>query len=178
MTTSVPRLFKAIAAVALFNGVLVLSVSDDLYAADKEKEAKKLAADLKSAKDTKTKINALTELGKLGQLMKSLVADAMPDIYKSLDDKDAGVRAAAAICLGMCDDDPEKAVPPLVKILKDDKSDEAKIGAAKGLGAMGPNAKAAVPALSEIRNKLKDDKKSALGKNAQNALKSIQARQK
>ena len=178
MTAPVQRFFKALAAVALFNGVLALSVSDDLYAADKEKEAKKLAAELKSAKDAKARITALNELGKLGQLMKTLVADAMPDIYKCLDDKDAGVRAAAAYTLGLCDPDPDMAVPPLVKILKDDKSDEAKIGAAKGLAAMGPSARAALPALNEIRTKLKDDKKSALLKNAQGAIKSISARQK
>src|SRR5581483_994625 len=50
--------------------------------------------------------------------------------------KDAGVRAAAAICLGQCDEPGEKAVPVLVKMLKEDKSEAAKIGAAKGLGAM------------------------------------------
>lgn len=172
------RFAQALAAVALFNGVLLLSVSDELYAADKEKQAKQLAVDLRTAKDAKAKVAALQEIGKLGQLMKTLVADAMPDVYKALDDKDAGVRAAAAYALGLCDDAPEKSVPPLVKILKEDSSDEAKIGAAKGLAAMGPSAKGALPALNEIRAKLKDNKKSPLGKTAQGAIKSIQARQK
>ena len=42
------------------------------------------------------KVTALQELGKLAAIQKSLVADALPDIYKALEDKDAGIRAAAA----------------------------------------------------------------------------------
>lgn len=170
------RFAKALAVVALFNGVLYLCVREEALAADKEAEAKKYAMELKAGKDAKTKINALTELGKLGQIMKSLVTDALPEIYKALDDKDAGVRAAAAYCLGQCDEPADKALPPLRKMLKDDKDEAAKIGAAKGLAAMGPTAKDALDDLKDIAKNA--DKKSPLGKAAINAIKSINMKNK
>ena len=170
------KLAKCLAAVALFNGVLYLCLSQELIAADKEAEAKKYAEELKKGKDTKAKVTALQELGKLGQIQKSLVEPAIPDIYKALDDKDAGIRAAAAYCLGLCDPPADMALPPLRKLLKEDKEDSVKIGAAKGLAAMGENAKEAVPDLKAI---MKDaDKKSPLFKAAQGALKSINGAKK
>lgn len=170
------RFAKALAVVCLVNGTLFLCVSQEAYSQSKVADAKKYTNELKSAKDAKTRINALSELGKLGAIMKSLTEDAMPDILKALEDKDATVRAAAAQCLGKCDPDPEKAVPALVKILNDDKDTDARIGAAKGLASMGMTAKAAA---ADLRKIVKDaDKKSALGKQAQVALKSIGGKQK
>lgn len=170
------RFAKALAVVCLLNGILYLCVSQEAFAQSKAAEAKKYTMELKSAKDAKTKVNALNELGKLGQIMKALADDAMPDILKALEDKDATVRAAAAQCLGRCDPDPEKAVPALVKILNEDKDTDAKIGAAKGLASMGTSAKAA---LDDLRKIVKDaDKKSALGKQAGIAVKSINGKQK
>src|SRR5262245_49825786 len=162
------RFVKAMAAVALFNGVLYLSLNPEAYASNEE-DAKKYTNDLKTSKDAKVRIAALNELGRLAAVMTSYAADAMPSIYAALEDKDAGVRAAAAACLGACDQPADKSIPALVKILKDDKEDTAKIGALKGLTAMGSAAKTALP---EIR-KLTADKKSALGKAAQQAAKAI-----
>lgn len=171
------RFAKALAVVALFNGVLALCVSDELLASDKEEEAKKYTKDLKTSSDPKVKITALNELAKLARLMKSLGEPALPEIYKCLDDKDAGVRAAAAYCLGECDDVPEKALPALTKVLNNTKEDDSvRIGAAKGLAAMGPHAKAANKDLRAIVTAA--DKKSKLGKEAQNALKSINQKAK
>ena len=170
------RFAKALAVMFFLNGILFLCVSQDAYAESKAAEAKKYTMELKTAKDAKTRVLALTELGKLGQIMKSLTDDAMPDILKAMDDKDAAVRTAAAQCLGKCDPDPEKAVPALVKMLNEDKNDDAKIGAAKGLAAMGTSAKAAT---DDLRKVVKDaDKKSQLGKQAGIALKSINMKQK
>jgi len=162
------RFGKALAAVALFNGVLFLSLPSDAQASN-ESDAKKYTMELKTGKDAKAKINALHELGKLAAIMKSYAEDALPDIYKSLDDKDAGIRAAAAQALGACDEPAEKAVPPLLKLLKEDKDESVKIGAAKGLGSMGPNAKAA---LGELRN-LAGDKTSKIAPAAKAAVKAI-----
>ena len=170
------RFAYALAAVCLVNGILYLCVSQEAIAQGKLAEAKKYTAELKSAKDAKTKVTALTELGKLGQIMNSLAEDAMPDILKALEDKDATVRAAAAQCLGKCGPDPEKAVPALVKILTEDKNEDAKIGAAKGLASRGVAAKAAA---DDLRKVIKDaDKKSALGKQANIALKSVNGKVK
>jgi HEAT repeat protein len=163
------RFVKALSAVALFNGILLLAVRQDLIAASDIADARKYTDDLKKTKDSKVKTSALLELGKLAVIQKGLVSDALPDIYKSLDDKDAGVRAAAATCLGQCDEPADKAVPVLMKLLKDDKEDSVKIGAAKGLAAMGPEAKAALPALKELAA----DKKSPIGRAAKDAVKAI-----
>jgi HEAT repeat protein len=164
------RFAKSLAAIALFNGLIYLSVRQEAVAASDIADAKKYTEDLKKAKDSKVRVIALQELGKLAVVQKSLVADALPDIYKSLEDKDASVRAAAATCLGQCDEPTEKSLPALMKLLKDDKEDSVKIGAAKGLAAMGPAAKdAALKTLQEYAS----DKKSDLGKAARVAIKAI-----
>jgi HEAT repeat protein len=163
------RFLKAAAAVVLFNGVLYLSLPSEAQAGP-ERDAARYTAELKTAKDAKTKANALHELGKLAAIMKSYAAEALPDIYKSLDDKDASVRAAAAQALGACDEPADKAVPALLKLVKEDKDDSVKIGAVKGLGSMGPNAKSALGTLRELAA----DKKSKVGGAAKAAMKAIQ----
>ncbi len=167
-----PRFIKALAAVALFNGTLYLCVRQEVIAASDAADAKKYTEDLRKGKDAKVKVTALKELGKLAVVQKSLVADALPDIYKSLEDKDASIRAAAATCLGQCDEPIDKAVPLLTKMLKEDKEDSVKIGAAMGLGSIGPSAKAALPTLQELAG----DKKSPVGKAAKAAVKAIRAK--
>jgi len=162
------RFVKALSLVALFNGVLYFSLTPVAYA-NNEEDAKKYTQDLKKGKDAKVKVTALLELGKLAAIQKPLVADALPDIYKALADKDASIRAAAAQCLGACDEPADKAVPELMKLLKDDKEESVKIGAAKGLASMGSTAKEALPTLRELAG----DKKSALGKTAGMAAKAI-----
>jgi HEAT repeats len=163
------RFVKALAAVALFNGALYLTVREEALAANNEADAKKYTMDLQKGKDAKVKIVALQELGKLAAIQKSLVADALADIYKALEDKDAGIRAAAAQCLGSCDEPAEKSVPALLKLLKDDKEDSVKVGAARGLASMGSEAKEALPTLRELAG----DKKTTVGKVAAMAVKAI-----
>jgi HEAT repeat protein len=167
------RFVHAMAFVALFNGVLYLSLRQDAFASEREEEAKKYTEQLRKGKDTKSKIAALQELGNLAQIKKSLVADALPEIYRAVQDKDPGVRAAAAETLGKADEPVDKSVPLLVKLLKEDKDDSVKIGAANGLSAMGSSAKEAAPVLRAIVKATASDKKSKLGKAAKNALKAI-----
>jgi HEAT repeat protein len=173
MTTPARRFAQPLAALALFNGLLNVWVGEGAYGDDRAPEAKKYAETLRKAKETKAKVQALQELGKIAQIQKTLVAAALPDIYKAAEDKDAGVRAAAAYCLGQCDEPTEKAVPVLVKMLKEDKADEAKIGAAKGLGAMGSGAKSAVKDLQAVGSAA--DKKSKLSQAVKGAVNSIRA---
>lgn len=172
------RFVKAMCAVALFNGALFLCVREDALASEKDDLAKKYTEDLRKSKDAKVRIIALQELGTLAQVKKSLVKDALEDIYKAAADKDAGVRAAAAETLGKSDEPYDKAGDILVKLLKDDKDDSVKIAAAKGLNAMGGSAKEALPALREVVAATKNDKKSALGKAATNAVKAISGAKK
>jgi HEAT repeat protein len=166
-----PRFVKSLAALALFNGLLYLTVAPAW--ANPEEDAKKYTQDLKKSKDAKVRINALNELGKLVGFQRNLANEAMPDIYKALEDKDAGVRAAAAKCLGACGQPADKAVPALLKMLKDDKEDAVKMAAAIGLGSMGKSAKAALPTLRELAA----DKKSKLGGTAKAAMKAITAKE-
>src|SRR5262245_46326676 len=163
---------KALAAVALFNGTLLICLQMDLIAADRQEEARKYTEDLRTGKTAKVKVTALKELGNLAVIQKSLAEPALPEIYKALEDKDAGIRAAAAQCLGQCDEPVSKAVPLLVGMLKNEKEDEGvRIGAARGLASMGPSAKEALPTLNTIVKNA--DKKSKLGKEAKNAKKAI-----
>src|SRR5262249_15962656 len=117
---------KAMAFVAIFNGALALCVREEVLATEKEEEAKKYTEQLRKGKDTKSKITALQELGKLAQIKKSFIADALPDVYKATEDKDPGVRAAAAEALGKADEPYSKAGEILVKMIKDDKEDSVK----------------------------------------------------
>jgi hypothetical protein len=163
------RFLKAMAFVALFNGALALCVREEALASEKEEDAKKYAEQLRKGKDAKAKIAALDELGKLAQIKKSLIADALPDVYKATEDKDPGVRAAAAEALGKADEPYSKAGEILVKMIKDDKEDSVKIGALHGLTVMGPGAKDALPTIRDVVKSTAGDKKSKLGVAAKNA---------
>ena len=114
------RFVKAMAAVLLFNSALFLCVRENAFASEKEEEAKKYAEQLRKSKDAKVKITALRELGNLAQIKKSFITPALPDVYKAVDDKDPGVRAAAAVALGKADEPYEKVGDILVKLLKED----------------------------------------------------------
>lgn len=170
------RFFKSMALVALVNGVLALLVAEEAAAQTKVADAKRYTDQLKTAKDSKKKIEALDELGKLGQVMKALVEPAIPLMFDNLKDKDAGVRASAARALGLSNADPAKSVPALVDLLKAEKDDNVKIGIAQGLAALGSEAKAARTPLQDVLKAA--DKKSKLGKEVQTALKSISGAKK
>ena len=166
------RLFKPAAAAGLCLGLFFLAAGgDDLTAAPNPKDAPKYAEELKTAKDPKAKAAALAELGRLGQVQKSLIKDAYPYMVKALDDKDPAVRAAAARAVGMVDPDPAEVVPVLTKMAKEDKAEAVRIAAMNGLAAMGPNAKSAAPDLRAVLKK--EGKDSKLGKTARNTLKGI-----
>ncbi|MBP3954619.1 HEAT repeat domain-containing protein [Gemmata sp. G18] len=172
------RFVKAMCAVALFNSALYLCVREEAIAGEKDDLAKKYTDQLRKSKDVKTRVTALQELGTLAQIKKSLAADALPDIYKATEDKDAGVRAAAAETLGKADEPYEKAGDILVKLLKSDKDESVKIAAAKGLSSMGTAAKEALPAVRDVVKANAGDKKSKLGLAAKDALKSISGTRK
>ncbi|MGL4421659.1 MAG: HEAT repeat domain-containing protein, partial [Gemmataceae bacterium] len=127
---------RRVAALVLFLGLSAFFVTDAVQAAGKAEEARRFTEQLRTTKDLKKKVEALEELGKLGQIQKMLVADAQADIVKSLEAKEPEVRKAAAEAYGKMDPDPKEAVPALLKILKDDKEEMARVGAARGLGYM------------------------------------------
>ena len=107
------------------------------FAATREEEAKKYAADLKS-KEAKVRLTAVKELGKLGQLQRKLTTPYISDITKVLTDSDPGVRGAAAEVLGLIDPEDKKGmVTKLAELLKDEKSETAREGQEMGLGALG-----------------------------------------
>lgn len=170
------RVCKSLAAALLGLGLVGFLVPSALEAAGKQEEAKKYTEQLKTAKDAKKKVEALEELGKLAQVMRSLVSSAVPDIKESLKDKNADVRAAAAYAYGRTGPDPKEAVPTLVQMLKEDSAESVKMAAAKGLGAMGPDAKEAVKDLNAViqEERKKDMKKQTqLGRTAGDARRAI-----
>ena len=123
------------------HGVALLLMSAlPAFAATREEEAKKYAADLKN-KDAKVRLTAVKELGKLGQLQRKLTTPYIADIMKVLADSDPGVRGAAAEALGLIDpEDKKAAVTKIVEILKDEKSETARTGQETGLGELGATA--------------------------------------
>src|SRR5438128_187054 len=101
-----------------------------------EADAAKFAAQLKSSSKPADKVMALKELGRLGAISTGLTKDAVPDIIKALDDKDAKVRTQAAHTIGLIDP-PNKSeiVAKLTKMLKEEKDEPVREGVAQGLGA-------------------------------------------
>jgi HEAT repeat protein len=168
------RFMKAGSAFALALGLVLLAGYEDLMAAGKAEEAKKLTEKLKKTKDAKEKAAAIEELGKLGQLQYDYAEPALPLIFDAVKDKDAKVRAAAATAIGKIGpDDTEKAVKALTELLKDDKDEEVKSAAAQGLGALGAKAKDAVGALRDAK-KAVGDPKSKFSKTIDAAIRNIQ----
>lgn len=167
---------KILAGFALVIGLGTLAMRGEAFAASKEAEARKYHELLKSAKDSKTKILALDELGKLGLISRELTEKALPDIAKALKDKDAAVRVAAAEALGKCDPDPADAVPALLDLVKNDKEEKVKIAAMNGLALMRDKAREATSALKDVQKA--NDKKSKLYKSAGDAINSISGKTK
>src|SRR5207248_1156195 len=81
------RLAKLVSVSAFAVGLFGLALAGGLAAAGKQEEAKKYHDQLKASKDPKKKVEALEELGKLGQVMKSLAEPAVPDVIKATEDK-------------------------------------------------------------------------------------------
>jgi HEAT repeat protein len=94
-----------------------------------------------------------------------------PDLYfqlllDRLQDNDAMVRARAANALGMVNQQPEKAVPALIKAL-DDPDHWVRCMAALGLSLYGTQAKSAVPAVAETFAQLHPTRSKPLARQAQ-----------
>ncbi len=88
---------------------------------------------------------AASELGKLGRKAHS----AAPQLLAALKHPDAQVRIYAAAALSSVAADPNKAVPALIGMLRDDPEREARRSAAVALGDMGPASASSIPALRE-----------------------------
>ena len=171
----IKRLFKAGVLFLLVAGAIGVG-APMIVAASKEADAKKATEDLKKSKDAKVKIAALEKLGELGQIQYSYVEPALPEMIRALEDKDTGVRAAAAKAVGQAGSEDPGTVPALVKMLKGDKEESVKIAAAEGLGLLGSKARESV---NDLRSAAKDaDKKGKLAKAIQTSLKSINGTKK
>ena len=141
-------------------------------------DAKAATATLEKSKDAKARAEAITKLGKLGESgMYKYVEPAIPKIVEALDDKDTGVRAAAALAIGLIGpDDVDPVVKKLGELLKD-KDDTVKGNAVKALGSLGPKAKDAVKDLQAAKKDL-NDPKSAMSKQIDAAVNSIMQKTK
>jgi HEAT repeat protein len=130
---------------------LLLGSFSTAYAETKEEAAKRYLGDLKSS-DTKVRLMAIEEIGKLGQIKASYGKPAIPLLVEALKDKDAKVRAAAALALGQVDPEKDEALEPLLSLVKNDKEELAvRRSAILGLAALGEKATDALPALRMIQ---------------------------
>jgi len=75
---------------------------------------------------------------------------AIPPLIRALSDSDELTRARAATSLGLFGQNPELAVPALIKNLHETNGWRVPASAAKGLGRFGTNAASALPALKAI----------------------------
>ena len=154
-------------------GCSLALVQSGAHADSKKDEVAGYIKDLKS-KTAKTRATAAKELGHIGAISASDTKEAVPiilDLVKN--DRDSGVRQAAATALGRMDPDPEKAVPALTDALKDKKAG-VRTAAARSLGQLGPDAKEALPALREAQ----DDKDRGVSREVRMAIRTIQGQKK
>lgn len=162
---------RAFGLFVLAFGLVLLAGADRLGAAGKADEAKKFTEDLKKGKDTKTKMTALDELGRLGQIQYKYAEAAIPEMFKFLKDKDTGLRTAAARAIGLVGPEDEKTAGELLAALKAEKDDGAKFALVVAIGQLGTRAK---DAAGELRTVLKAaDPKSKLAKQAKASIKSV-----
>lgn len=165
------KLLRASGLFALACGMVLLIGVDGADAAGKADDAKKFTEDLKKGKDTKTKIVALDELGQLGRIQYKYAEDAIPEFFKYLKDKDAGLRAAAARAIGLVVPDDEKTVDELVAVLKEEKDEGVKFALVVALGQIGTRAKDSADTLRAVQSKA--EPKSKLAKQVGLSLKSV-----
>ena len=152
-----------------------LTLGGSVRADNKEKiEAAKAAVEtLEKSKDAKERAAAIAKLGDAasGGLFK-YVEPGIPKVVAALDDKDAGVRAAAALAVGQIGpDNPEDVVKKLAELLKD-KDDKVKENAVKSLGSFGPKAESAMKALRAAKKEV-GDPKSKFSREIDSAMKTI-----
>lgn len=159
-------------------GVLLLAPAA-LVAETKDEQVKRYLADLKS-QDVKVRETAMEELGKLGQLRASYGRPAIPYLVEGLKDKDARIRAAAALALGRVDPEADQAVEPLLGLVKNEKEDLAvRRAAILGLAALGEKAKDAVPTLRTLQmNRDMSKESQQLRQASRTALEAIVPRRK
>jgi HEAT repeat protein len=126
--------------------------------------------------DISTREKAIRTLGSLGEL----AVEAVPELTKSLNDKNLDVRLAAAKSMWNITKKPEVAVPVLVDLLEEKWSAAQEASEPRrrflqtvleALQRIGPPAKAAIPAL----NQKTKDKNRLISESAQSALKEISA---
>ena len=128
---------------------------------------------LDASKDAKERTAASAAVGKAasGGLFKH-IEPAIPKVVEALDDKDAGVRAAAVLAVGQIGpDDAEPVVKKLAELLKDEDA-KVKANAVKALGSFGPKAESAVKALRAAK-KADGDPKSRFSRSIDAAIKTI-----
>src|SRR5580658_5670804 len=139
--------------------------------------AARYTEDLKTSKDLKVRTIAAQEIGKLAEVRKTYGKDAVPYLFEACQDKDPGLRAAAAEALGKSyTGDDDKAVTLLTNLMKDDGEMKVRVAATRGLGALGPKAKSALPTIKELM--AKEDKKSPLKRPLQDSMNAIMERAK
>jgi HEAT repeat protein len=129
-------------------GLVCLLTGQVATAATKEEEVARYVKDLKS-KDANVRKTAAEEIGKIAQVKASAAKPALQPLLDALKDSSTSVREAAALAVGRLDE-PTDAVPPLTKLLKDDKDMAVRVAAARGLGQMGAAAQEALPTLRDV----------------------------
>ena len=153
------RLLKCGALFALSLGLILLAGYDDLVAAGKADEAKKLLETLKKSKVAKDRADAATDLGKIGEVNFKNAEPAIETLAELLDDKEATVRAASALALGKIGPDDKKTlVTKLRSMLKDEKDEAVQLAATQALGYLGKDSSDAVSDLRAVKKDLADQK--------------------
>lgn len=145
---------RKLCVIGLTIGALLLSRS--AQADDDAKEVQKHIETLKKSKDGKARRSAVSDLSLLSSIDAGVVVPAVPiliDVFKN--DKDAQIRAAAALVLAATGAEAKKAVPACIAVLKDDKEQaDMRVAAATLVGSIGGNgateAKEALPILMAI----------------------------
>lgn len=147
--------------VVLGLGCLFLGLATVEAQTPKKADIPKYVTNLKD-KDAKVRLEAAQGIGKVGQIKAVYAKDGIEPLCDVVvKDDDAKVRAAAATALGQVLLDPEKVVPVLAKVVKEEKEGAVQNAAITTLGYYGKDAKDALSALEEANAKAKKELEDA-----------------
>jgi HEAT repeat protein len=148
--------------VVLGLGCLILNLGTFVEAqVPKKADIPRFVANLKD-KDAKVRLEAAQGIGKVGQVKAINAKEGIEPLCDAVvKDDDAKVRAAAAGSLGQILLDPDKVVPVLAKVVKEDKDGGVQTAAITTLGYYGKDAKDALSALEEANTKAKQELEDA-----------------
>ena len=134
--------------------LLAAATTSTAQVAKAQKDVENAIKVIKTDKDAKNRVEALTRIAEVAQVRTAFAKPALPTVIEALADPAAEVRRTAANVLGVVNLEHEKVVPALIKSLDKKEDRTVRIASANALNAFGGTATDAITVLAEIQKEL------------------------